>query len=74
MTKLKFFLLFLLFIPHYSKAQWEIQLDLQNFTYLDRIFFLNENLGWAIGCATIEGMTPYFYTTDGGENWYLDDE
>ncbi|MCX6233161.1 MAG: YCF48-related protein, partial [Bacteroidetes bacterium] len=27
-----------------------------------------------IGCATIEGMTPYFYTTDGGENWYLDDE
>jgi photosystem II stability/assembly factor-like uncharacterized protein len=74
MMKLKFFLIFLLFTPGYLKAQWEMQLDIQNFTYLDRIFFLNENLGWAIGGGSIGGLSPYFYTTDGGENWYLDDE
>jgi photosystem II stability/assembly factor-like uncharacterized protein len=66
---------FLFFITTgYAQAQWEVQLDNQNFTHLDRIFFLDENYGWAIGGATIGAASPYFYTTDGGENWYLDDD
>ena len=47
------------------QAQWDVQLDNQNFTSLERIHFIDENYGWAIG-------DPYFYTTDGGQNWYLD--
>ena len=53
-------------------AQWEVQLDLQNFTWLGNIHFIDENRGWAIG-GNGHG-SPYFYTTDGGENWYLDDD
>jgi len=74
MKKLTSLLIFILLATGYTQAQWEMQLDLQNYTYLDRIFFLNENLGWSIGCASIEGMTPYFYTTDGGGHWYIDDQ
>ncbi|MCK4677662.1 MAG: T9SS type A sorting domain-containing protein [Bacteroidales bacterium] len=74
MKKLKRLLFFLLFVTTYTHAQWEVQLDLQNFTYLDRIFFLDENYGWANGGATIGSASPYFYTTDGGENWYLCDD
>jgi len=47
-------------------AQWIEQLDCQNFLSFERVFFLDENLGWAVGSA-------YFYTEDGGENWYLDE-
>jgi len=46
---------------------WVEQLDIQNWTSLERIFFLDENYGWTIGSAG-----PYFFTTNGGENWYLD--
>jgi photosystem II stability/assembly factor-like uncharacterized protein len=74
MKPLKFLLIFMLFITAFAHAQWEVQLDLQNFSYLDRIFFLDENYGWAIGGATIGSGSPYFYTTDGGQNWYLSDD
>ena len=73
MKRLKFLLLFLLFTTTYVQAQWEVQLDLQNLTHLDRIFFLDEYLGWSIGGATIGDLGPYFYTTDGGLSWYLYD-
>ena len=73
MKKLKLLLFFLLLPTGYVHAQWEVQLDNQNLTHLDRIFFLNENYGWAIGGATIGDLGPYFYTTDGGLNWYLYD-
>ncbi|MBE0663664.1 MAG: hypothetical protein IH597_14510 [Bacteroidales bacterium] len=62
------FLLPLIFTCSISYAQyeiWETQLDIEYFTHLDRIYFLDENNGWAIG-------GPYFYTEDGGVNWYLD--
>ena len=74
MRRLKLLLLFLLFTTSYTQAQWEIQLDNDNFTHLDRIFFLDENYGWAIGGATIGSTSPYFYTTNGGEQWYLCDD
>ena len=74
MKRLKILLIFLLFTTGYTQAQWEIQLDNENFTHLDRIFFLNDTLGWAIGGATIGSASPYFYTTNGGEQWYLDDD
>jgi len=65
----------LLFTTSYLQAQWEIQLDNENFTHLDRIFFLDQNNGWAIGGGTLDGGAgPYFYTTNGGEQWYLDDD
>ncbi len=60
----------MLFTTTYVQAQWEVQLDVQNFMHFDRIHFIDENLGWAIGSAHI-GASPYFYTTDGGENWYI---
>jgi photosystem II stability/assembly factor-like uncharacterized protein len=62
------FLLPLIFISAVSYAQykiWETQLDVEYFTHLDRIYFLDENYGWAMGGC-------YFFTTNGGENWYLD--
>jgi photosystem II stability/assembly factor-like uncharacterized protein len=62
------FFLMLIFASANSYAQneiWETQLNAHNITYLDRIYFLDENYGWTI-CG------PYFFTTDGGENWYLD--
>ena len=65
-------LISLLLITTYIQAQWVVQLDNQSFTHLDRIHFIDENYGWAIGGATIGGASPYFYTTDGGQNWYLD--
>ncbi len=74
MTKLKFLLLFLFFTAGYARAQWEIQLDVEGFTFLDRICFIDSLNGWAIGGTTIGSGGPYFYTTDGGENWYLDDD
>jgi len=73
MKSLKIILLALLFTTTYLHAQWEVQLDVQNFTHLDRIFFLDDNLGWSIGSATMGFDSPYFYTIDGGENWYLHD-
>ncbi len=74
MKRLKLLLLFLLFTTTYTQAQWEVQLDNNNFTHLDRIFFLDENYGWTIGGATIGDVSPYFYTTNGGEQWYLCDD
>ena len=51
MKQLKLLLLALLLAVGHLHAQWEIQLDLENFCHLDRIFFLNDSLGWAIaGC------------------------
>jgi photosystem II stability/assembly factor-like uncharacterized protein len=41
---------------------WVEQLDIQNMTNLDRVFFLDENLGWTIGGLTL-------YTTNGGISW-----
>ena len=67
-----FLLLALLFIAGYLQAQWEVQLDNQNFCHLGRIHFIDEDYGWAIGGN--EFVSPYFYTTDGGENWYLCDD
>jgi len=67
MKRLKLLFLLLLFTTASTQAQWEVQLDVQNFTPLDRIFFLDENYGWTIGGG------PYFYTSDGGQNWYLSD-
>lgn len=65
------YIVFLLFVASsLAQAQWEIQLDIQNFIFLDRIHFIDENRGWAIGSLEI-GAGPYFYTTDGGENWYV---
>jgi photosystem II stability/assembly factor-like uncharacterized protein len=62
------FFITLIFTSAISYAQnqiWETQLNAHNITYLDRIYFLDENYGWTIwGC--------YFFTSDGGENWYLD--
>jgi len=68
--KVKFIIIpiILLFTTAFAHAQWEVQLDLQNFAPLYRVFFLDENYGWAIGGG------PYFYTTDGGQNWYLSDD
>lgn len=69
------FFLALIFTSAISYAQyeiWETQLDVDNYTHLDRIFFLDENYGWAIGGNTIGSAGPYFFTTDGGKNWYLD--
>ena len=51
MRPLRVLLCFSLFAVTDLQAQWEMQLDLQNYTYLYRIFFLNENSGWAIGSA-----------------------
>jgi len=64
MIRSKLLIFFLLAFSWSVKAQWEVQLDVQNFCILDRVFFLDENHGWAIG-------GPCFYTTDGGENWDL---
>jgi len=72
--KKKILIIILLLTTAFAHAQWEVQLDIQNFTYLDRIFFLDENYGWTIGGATIGTGSPYFYTTDGGQNWYLSDD
>lgn len=69
------FFLALIFTSAISYAQyeiWETQLDVDNYTHLDRIFFLDENYGWAIGGNTIGSAGPYFFTSDGGKNWYLD--
>jgi photosystem II stability/assembly factor-like uncharacterized protein len=70
---LKILISFLLF--QYSNAtlhaQWQVQLDVENFTHFGNVFFLDEYNGWAIGDETNSG--PYFYTTDGGQNWYLDE-
>lgn len=41
---------------------WVEQLDIQNMTNLDRVFFLDGNLGWTIGGVTL-------ITTDGGISW-----
>ncbi len=71
MKQLKLLYIFLLFTTGSLIAQWEIQLDVENFTHLGNIFFLDENTGWAIGDNSNSG--PYFYTTDGGQNWYLDE-
>jgi len=71
MKRLKLLLLTLLLTAGQLQAQWQVQLDLQNYCHLDRIFFLNDTLGWAIGGATIGAGSPYFYTTNGGQNWYL---
>ena len=62
------------FTSFHLQAQWEVQLDIQNFTHLDRILFLDENYGWAIGGTAIGAQSPYFYTTDGGDNWYLSED
>ncbi len=59
------------FLPFNISAQWEVQLDVENFTYLDRIHFVDSLYGWAIGGATIGTSSPYFYTADGGKSWYL---
>lgn len=74
MTKLKFLLFFLFITTGYAQAQWEIQLNVEGFTYLDRICFIDSLNGWAIGGASLGAASPYFYTIDGGENWYLDDD
>jgi len=71
MESLKILLIMFLFSTAPVRAQWQVQLDVQNFTHLDRIFFLNDNLGWVIGGSTIGSGSPYFYTTDGGLNWFL---
>ena len=73
MKTIFFILLFLLFSSTSIQAQWEIQLDLDNFIWLDRIHFINENRGWAIGGVEFGDESPYLYTTNGGENWYLYD-
>ncbi len=72
MKPLRLLFLFLIYTTVCAHAQWEIQLDNHFFTQLDRIFFIDENYGWAIGGSTIGSESPYFYTTDGGEHWYLD--
>lgn len=64
-TIINTFSLLFLFTINSISAQWVEQFDTQNFISLDRVFFLNENLGWAAGGV-------YFYTIDGGINWYLD--
>lgn len=58
------FFLALIFTSAISYAQyeiWETQLDVDNYTHLDRIFFLDENYGWAIGGNTIGSAAPIFY-------------
>ena len=65
-------LLTIIFTNTSSYAQWGTQLDANNFTHLDRIYFLNENDGWAIGGNTLTGPGPYFFTINGGESWSLD--
>ena len=55
-------------------ARWEIQLDNQNLCHLDRIHFIDQNYGRAIGGATIGCVSPYLYTTNDGEQWYLGDD
>ncbi len=57
-----------------SQAQWVLQADLQNFTHLDRITFIDNNYGWTIGGSSIGVSGPYFYTNDGGQNWFLHDD
>ena len=74
MKQLKLLFLAMLFTTGHLQAQWQVQLDVENFTHLDRIFFLNDSLGWTIGGATIGAGSPYFYTTDGGQNWYLSED
>lgn len=69
-----FLILVLLLTTGHIHAQWEVQLDLENYCHLDRIFFLNDSLGWTIGGATVGASSPYFYTTDGGQNWYLSED
>jgi len=46
------------------QAQWQEQLDINFSAYFKRIHFIDENYGWA------QATGPYFYTTDGGENWH----
>lgn len=69
MKNLKLSFLFILLTVSSLQAQWQEQLDIGLFTHLDRIHFIDENYGWAIGSFWYsEG--PYFFTTDGGEDWY----
>lgn len=70
-VKFLFFLALMLFFINFSQAQWEVQLDVENFTHFGKVFFIDENTGWAIGDDYNSG--PYFYTTDGGQNWNLDE-
>ncbi|MCF8302288.1 MAG: T9SS type A sorting domain-containing protein [Bacteroidales bacterium] len=74
MQKIKLFLFLMLFNNTVmAQPPWEIQLDAQNFAHLDRIFFLDKDHGWAIGGFTIGTGGPYYFTSDGGQNWYLGD-
>ncbi len=65
MNKLILFLISMI-ICHLSTAQWEWQNPLPQGNDLNDVFFINENLGWAVGnCGAI------VKSTDGGENWEL---
>jgi len=72
MRRLTIIFQLIIIITSAAVAQWNIQLDTENFTNLDRIFFIDEADGWAIGGHNFAGEGPYYYTEDGGENWYLD--
>ncbi len=68
-NQLLLFFFLLLFTPLLLFPQWQEQLDIGLYTHLDRIFFINENSGWAIGGSSIGDNSPYFFTIDGGTNW-----
>ena len=66
LKKLKLFLLYLFFTTSFTHAQWDVQLYMNNFSFVDKIQFINETHGWAIGNGV------YLYTTNGGETWNVD--
>lgn len=64
--KIKILLLLLFSTIGITHAQWDVQLYMNNFSFVDKIQFINETHGWAIGNGV------YLYTTNGGENWTVD--
>ncbi len=71
MKKIFILLIIILFTKSSIVSQWQVQLDLQNSMYVDRIHFIDENNGWSIGgCGYV---FSYIFTTDGGQNWNLCD-
>ena len=64
-----FILLIALFATKNTTAQWISQLSGNSFAELKSVYFINENIGYAVGYNTIGYSGVLLKTTDGGANW-----
>lgn len=60
--------IFMLIVVSSNAQHWQEQFRHEEANSFNRIFFLDENNGW-----TIKFDSPYFYTSNGGEDWLPSD-